>query len=571
MVSRLPVIDDADAYVQVESQSDALTVDEATNKVFEQYGIPKLGGASGRGWSWYCVTPETRVLTVDLRWVPAGDLKAGQMLIGFDENSTTGMGAKRRLKPSRVITNIPIKRPVYKVILSDGTELRSSAEHPWLVFKSNGVSAKLLWTMTKDLKVGQAVPRFFKPWSESTSPTASYLSGIYDGEGSLCVQSVKAGANGYVHPNRGPYRVDFAQNEGLVLNKGVGALRALGFDASIVANKREECRTVFVRGGITETFRLLGTVRPVRLIDKFVKQFQEAPMLGQIPRAERLTIISVEYEGVVEVAGLQTSSKTYFAEGFGAHNSTMQRCWYLYKQKYVGEASRVRPSKALEVGGFLHTLLAVYYSGLIEQSYPLSPEALYEEVMNLGANPERIAEGYRLYEAYVTRYSVDWIVPLAVELFAEDPETGNTCRYDGIVEVVDPPVGITPGIYVLEHKTSARFDGQALDGWRNDGEVIGQMMIWEKANLEQRFGRCQGVIVNMIGKQKQPQFERIIVPLQSWQLEAHENDLRYWRAVEAMNRATNTWPRSRANCITKYGFCDFYDHCSNDDSFGDGK
>jgi hypothetical protein len=124
---------------------------------------------------------------------------------------------------------------------------------------------------------------------------------------------------------------------------------------------------------------------------------------------------------------------------------------------------------------------------------------------------------------------------------------------------------------IITHNTSARFDGQALDGWRNDGEVIGQMMIWDKANLEQRFGRCQGVIVNMIGKQKQPQFERIIVPPQSWQLEAHENDLRYWRAVEAMNRATDTWPRSRASCITKYGFCDFYDHCSNDDSFGGGK
>ena len=189
--------------------------------------------------------------------------------------------------------------------------------------------------------------------------------------------------------------------------------------------------------------------------------------------------------------------------------------------------------------------------------------------MNLGANPERLAEGYRLYEAYVTRYSNDYIVPLAVELFAEDPKTGNTCRYDGIVRIDDPPVGMMPGVYILEHKSAARFDAQST-AWANDGEVIGQMMIWEKAKLEEKYGRCQGVIVNMVGKQKQPQFERIVVPPQVWQLDAHERDLAYWRALERMNRVTNTWARSRASCITKYGMCDFYDTCSNDpnDSFG---
>src|SRR4029077_18049157 len=32
-----------------------------------------------------CVVPETRVLTSDLRWVPAGDLEVGEHLFAFDE------------------------------------------------------------------------------------------------------------------------------------------------------------------------------------------------------------------------------------------------------------------------------------------------------------------------------------------------------------------------------------------------------------------------------------------------------------------------------------------------------
>ena len=65
------------------------------------------------------------------------------------------------------------------------------------------------------------------------------------------------------------------------------------------------------------------------------------------------------------------------ASGKGwSYYSTMQKCWYLYKKKYVDETNRGRPGKALEVGSFLHTLLAVYYSGFITDGYPLSPEAL---------------------------------------------------------------------------------------------------------------------------------------------------------------------------------------------------
>ena len=245
--------------------------------------------------------------------------------------------------------------------------------------------------------------------------------------------------------------------------------------------------------------------------------------------------------------------------------STMQKCWHLYKRRYVdGDRDKPGiPGTALEVGVLLHALLAVYYSQWITEGYPLSPQMLFDGVVAQGAKPDRANIAWRLMEAYETRYAQDYMIPLAVEEYAADPRSGNSCRYDAIVSVEEPPIGMAPGVYVCEHKTSARFDATVLDGWRNDGEVIGQMMLWEKAGMAEKYGPCQGVIVNMLGKQKIPQFTRIVVPPQAWQLDSHERELKVWRAMESLNAATGTWPRSRANCVTKFGFCDYFESCSD--------
>jgi hypothetical protein len=245
--------------------------------------------------------------------------------------------------------------------------------------------------------------------------------------------------------------------------------------------------------------------------------------------------------------------------------ATMQKCWHLYKKRYVdGDRDKPGiPGAALEVGVLLHALLAVYYSQFITEGYPLSPRALYEGVIRLGALADRAGNAWRLMEAYEIRYEQDYFQPLAVEEWAADPVTRNSCRYDAIVEVVEPPLGMSPGVYICEHKTASRFDATVTEGWRNDGEVIGQMMLWESAGMREKYGECQGVIVNMLGKQKIPQFTRVIVPPQSWQLAAHARELKVWRAMESLNAATGSWPRSRANCVTKFGFCDYFEQCSN--------
>jgi hypothetical protein len=239
--------------------------------------------------------------------------------------------------------------------------------------------------------------------------------------------------------------------------------------------------------------------------------------------------------------------------------ATIQRCLYLYKRRYR-DGERGGPSKALEVGSCFHTMMALHYWAMREpQQARITPERLRDELFKLNADAKAIEESWRLYDAYANYYEHDYLVPLGEELFATDGD--NSCRYD-LIARVEANNQIAPGTYIVEHKTSSRFDAATLEGWKNDGEVIGQIMLYKPAKLTKKYGKLQGVIVNIVGKQKIPKFERVIVPVQAWQMRAHKKDLAFWNAVEQMCVATNNWPRSRAHCTNKYGLCSYFDHCA---------
>ena len=95
----------------------------------------------------YCVTPETRILTSDLRWVRADSIKAGDKLIGFDENPPKRYG-QRKFNETLVEDVGEIERPCYEVTLNNGTKVTCSEEHRWLVFTAG---SRTVWKQTKDL------------------------------------------------------------------------------------------------------------------------------------------------------------------------------------------------------------------------------------------------------------------------------------------------------------------------------------------------------------------------------------------------------------------------------------
>lgn len=245
--------------------------------------------------------------------------------------------------------------------------------------------------------------------------------------------------------------------------------------------------------------------------------------------------------------------------GWSSH-ATFQRCPYLFKLTYL-EGQRGAPSAALTTGSAFHTFLALHYTWMLDENLQLTPYVAKDMLLSLGADAKAVIEAFRLYEAYADKYQSDYLTPLAMEDWAQDPD-GNTCRYDLIAEVSEAQPGIVPGVYIVEHKTAARFTADALEGWRNDGEILGQIMIWKRAKLDKKYGKLRGTIVNIVGKQKVIQFHRVIIPAQRWHVQQHMEDLKMSTALQQMYAATDRWPKFRANCVTKFGLCSFFDHCA---------
>jgi hypothetical protein len=247
--------------------------------------------------------------------------------------------------------------------------------------------------------------------------------------------------------------------------------------------------------------------------------------------------------------------------------STFQRCPYLWKRRYIDPLRATflpgiePPARA--IGTLIHTFLAILYYRMQIEDYPLMGEFVRGELLKK-ANPDFVHEAWRVYTSYTWFYQGENIQPLAVEYDLKDPRSGESCRYDLIAFFPEAISDRPSGTWIVEHKSSDRFDDVTLNGWANEGEILGQVMLWERLGLDLRFGTLQGVIVNILGKQKEPKFHRTTVAPQSWQKGQHASDLKEWEAKIHTAIATDRFPRSRAGCIGRFGKCDLFDYCASE-------
>jgi hypothetical protein len=278
-----------------------------------------------------CLSPETPVLTADLRWVACGDLEVGDELFAYDEQ--VGMGTQafakalavggdvatmerpvcRRWKQAVVLRNDRLQKPCYRIELADGTTFTASENHKWLTrpYKGN----RYEWCLTKDLiseSDEKAIPtrmvRLFSPWTDEQSYERGYLAAAFDGEGSLSQprQTGKYGRNLSLH---------FTQKPNVMMEEVHRCLRKMGFHFS-VTDQGSGVQCTNLLGGRSEVMRFLGQIRPERLLNKL-----RIGHLGRMQRIAEVPVVSIEYLGECEVVGLETSEKTFIAEGFASHNS----------------------------------------------------------------------------------------------------------------------------------------------------------------------------------------------------------------------------------------------------------
>ncbi len=317
----------------------------------------------------------------------------------------------------------------------------------------------------------------------------------------------------------------------------------------------------------------------ISLDHKFIVDGDEIQFKDPSPEAEPETYADDEAVDLVQFYPVEKAMPRLFEErglmrlggrssGSGWSNvSLFQKCPYAWKRRYLepltvenfGIITEIEP---LAIGSLVHTYLAVYYMRMIVPDYPLTVEEVRDDLITWGCNPKITAEAWRLFLAYALFYQHEEIMPLAVEFNLRDPRTNDSCRFDLIAFFPKDRLGIPAGTYGIEHKTASKFDANTLEAWHGDGEVLGQVLTWERLHLDLKFGPLRGVMVNIIGKQKEPQFHRTIVAPTAFTIQQHANDLRNWNGKIAAAKSINDFPRSRNNCIRGFSRCDLWDHCN---------
>lgn len=221
----------------------------------------------GAAWG-FCVGVGTRVLTRDLRWIPAEQLRVGDALIGFDEEI---VGDRRYYRDARVLSTGVEMLDSYRITLETGEEIVSSAEHPWLVcsINPNGNPTTHRWVRTKDL-----LARGHRPQG----------GGRYASTAMIRVAPV--------------------------------ALPDQSYEAGFLAG----------------ALRFLMETRPPRLLEKW----QKNNLVSSLYNMDKVLIKKVEHIGASPCVTLMTSTATYIAEGFGAHNTykTIAFNWVKSREGY---------------------------------------------------------------------------------------------------------------------------------------------------------------------------------------------------------------------------------------------
>jgi len=266
-----------------------------------------------------CLTPDHKVLTADLRYVELGSVKVGDKLVSFEE---FGQKRKRGYKTGTVQNVRRTQDECFEVLLASGKSFKVTADHYWLTRAGGQTSIKCgstyQWRRTSELIVGTVIPKLLDEWETLTSNDAGYLSGIYDGEGSLYARPVQS-VNGAV------MQLSLSQKPGLVLNKCSQILdEMLGLGIRTITNSRG-VTDLRIKGGARACAKMLGSVRPIRLLDKFKPE-----LLGSVHTNTNDKIVSITRLGVLEIVQVEIDEKTMIVEGYPHHNC------YPHDEEYKG-------------------------------------------------------------------------------------------------------------------------------------------------------------------------------------------------------------------------------------------
>jgi hypothetical protein len=282
-----------------------------------------------------CVGPDTRILTENLEWVTAKSLRIGDRLVGFSEgfiphkrNSPQGYGARKtKFEVAIVEANDLVIKPSYKFTMKNGATLISSYDHQWVSSKYG--DSHLLWRTSDKITAFDSISYLVDPWDIDESWLSGWLAGFLDGEGALS-----------------GYHLSVAQKQSSISDL------AKSFISDLITGKlhynlrgRKHLHhhniDVYRVTNLPDILTILGTVRPIRLLESFPEfLWGKYPFMG--PISKKVGVAKVEFIGEQELSSIQTSSRTFIAEGFYSHNC--HKRWH-YTNDAVYDKDKYRETK----------------------------------------------------------------------------------------------------------------------------------------------------------------------------------------------------------------------------------
>lgn len=287
----------------------------------------------------YCLEGSMRILTSDLRWIPADQIEVGQKIIGFPETVGLGAGHHHSYEEAEVTSVKTLTRPSVIVLLSDGRQVRCSREHRWMTYPVGGRGPRA-WTEAGNLVPGQIIPTLTEPWDEPNPVDAAYMRGFLDGEGWVTDTTVGWG-----------------QLPGPVRDEVVSCAKRLGIEMrqSNHLNNGVEQHIVTT---MSESLRILGMVRPHRLLPKARQVWEGRRTYGK--HQTGVQVVAVLDAGEQNVVAVGTSTRTMVVEGLLSHNSQIEL-------RVAAHVAQCEPMiEAYRQGRDLHRMLASDTSGVPE-------------------------------------------------------------------------------------------------------------------------------------------------------------------------------------------------------------
>ena len=256
-----------------------------------------------------CVDPKTKILTTDLEWVNADEIKEGQELIAFDENSQKG---GRHIRTS-VVESVKTRNLDKVIVKTTKGNIIVSASHLFLVRDRFTKSKSFKWESANNLVKGSLIGFFKEPWVEENTRDGGYLSGILDGEGCIYVE--------WNPRQKGPRAsISISQKDGIVSTEISAILNRLGikpfsFYAATKTRNTQQCQM----SKFDTVLDVLGRIRPKRLLEKAkrLRIWEDRRLPYSNGDACVLEIVPL---GTGSVVSIQTSTRTLITDGFLSHN-----------------------------------------------------------------------------------------------------------------------------------------------------------------------------------------------------------------------------------------------------------